>query len=380
MRTFEYQAKEILARYEIPTPRGIVCETAEDAVAAFDALGSAVVVKAQVLAGGRGKAGGIKFAVSKEEARAAAQQLLGTAIAGLPVARVLVEERLQIAAEFYLGVITDTDGYHGCPLLMIGSRGGMEIEDIAREDANAIRRAHIDPRYGIFPHHILSNLAEMSIPRKYHSQIEKVARQLYQAYWDMDGELAEINPLVVTAEDKVVAADARLYVDSNALFRHPELKPNFTNPFEERAAAARLAYVHLDGNIGIIANGAGLAMGTMDMVRLAGGRPANFLDPGERIMHPGGLEAAFGIILDNPNVEVVLFNIFGGGVRCDRIATRLVEVLSGIPDFHLPLVLCLRGRNEEEGQRIIAAFDCKSIKTTSSMEEAVEIAVKLGGE
>ncbi|MDA8187884.1 MAG: ADP-forming succinate--CoA ligase subunit beta [Dehalococcoidales bacterium] len=377
MRTFEYQAKEIFAKYKIPTPKGIVCESPEEAAAAFDAIGSEVVVKAQVMTGGRGKAGGVKFARSRQEAQAAADQILDMRISDLPVSKVLVEERLQIASEYYLSIITDTDGYHGCPLLMIGARGGMEVEEIANQDPNAMRRVHIDPRYGVFPHHVLSNLVQMPIAKKHHNQIEKIARQLYQAYWEMDGELAEINPLVVTADDRVIAADARLYIDSNALFRHPELKPTFTNPFEQRAASARLAYVHLDGNIGIIANGAGLAMGTMDMVRVAGGRPANFLDPGERIMHPGGLEAAFGIILDNPNVEAVLFNVFGGGVRCDRIATRLVEVLSGLPNFNLPMVLCLRGRNEEEGQRTIAAFGCKSIEMANSMEEAVERVVKL---
>jgi succinyl-CoA synthetase beta subunit len=376
---YEYQAKEILARYSIPIPRGQVCSSPREAAEACLQVGPEVAVKAQVLSGGRGRAGGIKFARSPEEARSLAEAMLGSQIGGLTAERVLVEERLPLAQEYYLGVMTDTDHQQACPLVMVSRRGGMEIEDLVREDPDLLRRRHIDPRYGLHDFQALGLLQEAQIPREWHRAMARIMRQLYQVYWEMDGEMVEINPLVVTTEGRLVAADARMNLDNNALFRHPEVERVFLNPFEARAAAAGLSYAHLDGNIGIMANGAGLGMATMDAVKLAGGQPANFLDPGIGFLEPKGILDSLRLLRDNSQVEVILINVFGGGIRCDLVAAGLLEALDTLPPSQVPIVACLRGRNEEVGLRTLAEKAPDGVKLVSSMEEAVQLAVELGG-
>lgn len=378
MRMYEYKAKEVFARYSIPIPRGRVCPSPQEAADACLEVGPSVVLKAQVLSGGRGKAGGIQLAQGPEEARKVAEALLGAQIGGLVVERILVEERLPIAQEYYLGVMNDTDHHRACPLVMVSRRGGMEIEDLVRDDPGLLKSLHIDPRYGLHDFQALGLIQEAQIPREWQRPLAQVLRRLYQAYWEMDGEMVEINPLVVTTEGKLVAADARMNIDSNALFRHPEVESVFLNPFEARAAAEGFSYAHLDGNIGIMANGAGLGMATMDAVHLAAGRPANFLDPGIAFLEPKGILAALRLLRDNPNVNVILINVFGGGIRCDLVAAGLVEALDTLPPSQVPIVACLRGRNEDVGLRTLAEKGLDRVKVLPSMEEAVRLAVELG--
>lgn len=379
MRMYEHKAKEVFARYSIPIPRGRVCSNSREAEEACRQVGPEVALKAQVLSGGRGRAGGIKFAQGPEEARRAAEALLGSRIGDLAVEQILVEERLPIDQEFYLGVMTDTDHHRACPLVMFSRRGGMEIEDLAREDPELLRCQHIDHRYGLHDFQSLGLLAEADIPSDLRRALLPVFRRLYQVYWEMDAEMVEINPLVVTAGGKLVAADARMNLDNNALFRHSEIEKVFTSPFEERATAAGFSYAHLGGNIGIMANGAGLGMATMDAVKQAGGEPANFLDPGIAFLETKGILTSLELLRDNPNVNVILINVFGGGIRCDLVATGLVEALDTLPPNQAPIVACLRGRNEDAGLRTLAERGQGRVKVLPSMEEAVKLAVELGG-
>lgn len=379
MRMYEYRAKEIFARYSIPIPSGRVCSTPREAEEACLLVGPEVALKAQVLSGGRGRAGGIKFAGGPEEARRAAEALLGYRIGDLAVEQILVEERLAIALEFYLGVMTDTDHHRACPLVMFSRQGGMEIEDLAREDPEALSRQHIDHRYGLHDFQSLGLLAEAGVPSDLRRSLLPVFRRLYQLYWEMDAEMVEINPLVVTTEGKLVAADARMNLDNNALFRHSEIERVFTSPFEERATAAGFSYAHLEGNIGIMANGAGLGMATMDAIKLAGGEPANFLDPGIAFLETKGILTSLELLRDNPNVNVILVNVFGGGIRCDLVATGLAEALDALPQSHVPIVACLRGRNEGVGIHTLAERGLGRVQVLPSMEEAVRLAVELGG-
>lgn len=375
---FEYRAKELFARYSIPIPRGEVCSTPSEAEEACRKVGPQVALKSQVLSGGRGRAGGIVFALDPEEARSAAGALLGSRIGGLPVEQVLVEERLSIGQEYYLGIMTDTDHHRACPLVIFSSRGGMEIEDLAREDPQLLRRQHIDHRYGLHDFQALGLLAEADIPSELRRTMLPAFRRLYQLYWEMDAQMVEINPFVVTTELRVVAADARVVLDDNALFRHPEIERVFTSPFEARATAAGFSYAHLEGNIGIMANGAGLGMATMDAVKLAGGDPANFLDPGIAFLETKGILSSLQLLRDNPKVNVILINVFGGGIRCDLVAAGLVEALDTLPPSQNPMVACLRGRNEDVGLQIMNERGLGRVKTLPSMEEAVQLAVELG--
>jgi succinyl-CoA synthetase beta subunit len=361
MKVHEFQAKEILARYGVAIPRGKVVTTSEDAKVVAKELGGTVVVKAQVHAGGRGKAGGVKLAKSPDEAAAVAAQILGmkliskqTGPEGKVVHKVLVEEALAIARELYLGVVLDRAA--GMPVMMASKFGGMEIEEVAAEHPEAILKEHFDPVVGLqaFQARKLGFALELSgeTLRKFVRFVVALAR----AYNETDASLAEINPLLITATGDVLALDAKMNFDDNALTRHPDIATmrdlDEEDPYEVEASKFDLNYIKLDGTIGCMVNGAGLAMATMDIIKHSGGAPANFLDVGggasqERV------EQAFRILLSDPAVKAVLINIFGGIVRCDMLAAGVVSAARNLA-VEVPIVARLEGTNVEEGRRILA--------------------------
>jgi len=378
LRLFEYEAKEILARHKIPVPEGLVCDNPGKIQEAYDQLGKNVVLKSQVLVGGRGKAGGIVFPHSSREAAEMGQRLLGTKIRGEPVEKVLVERALDIGQEYYLGIITDTD--RGCPLLMFSSEGGMDIETLASEKPDAVKRVFIDPLLGLSGYQVRGLLGETEIPHEYHQPIIAIAVALFKAYWDMDGELVEINPLVVTRDQQIFAADAKLNIDNNGLYRHPDVPKRAIESLEDRAAAANMSFIALDGDIGIISNGAGLTMATMDLLQLSGGNPANFLD-GKDALSKDGLKIGMDFIQENRNVKAILINIFAGGPRCDEIAQRIVETVAQLEEGKLlkvPVVVTLHGRYMEEGIKILSQFESPHFHQESEIEDAVRKVIALG--
>lgn len=334
MKLFEFEAKGFFKKRGIPVPEGVVCQTPEEAEQAYKKLGGNVVLKSQVLAGGRGKAGGIKFPKSDAEARQMAADLLKLKIKGEPVEKILVEKALDIKQEYYLGIITDPD--EGCPLLMFSAEGGMEIEVLAATKPGAIRKVLIDPCYGLLGFQVQNELKEAGVPLKLHNSIISVARGLYQTYWDMDGELIEINPLVVTGDGSIMAADAKFNIDNSGLYRQGEMPKRPAKTVEERAAEMALSYVLLDGNIGIISNGAGLTMSAMDYLRQEGASPANFLDLGGQATQAVTIKNAINLVLENPKVTALLIYIFAGGPRCDVIASGIIEAIDEL-DIRLRL-------------------------------------------
>jgi succinyl-CoA synthetase beta subunit len=381
MKLFEFEAKGFFRKAGIPVPEGVVVETTEEARKAYSDLGGNVVLKSQVLVGGRGRAGGIKFPKSEDEAYEMADQLLHMEIKDVPVEKILVERALNIKREYYLGIITDPD--KGCPLLMFSAEGGMEIEDLAAQKPEAIRKVLIDPRYGLLGYQLQFELQEGGVPKELHNGIINVARRLYQTYWDMDGELIEINPLVVTNEGKVVAADAKFNIDNSGLPRHPELPKRPAKNIEERAAEMGLSYVLLDGNIGIISNGAGLTMSAMDFMREYGASPANFLDLGGQATQAVTIKNGIKIVLENPNVTALLIYIFAGGPRCDVIASGIIEALDEMEkekSLRVPIVATLHGRYKEEGMKILSASKSPYLHLETEVEDAVRKVIKLGGQ
>ncbi len=378
MRLLEHQAKAVFARYGIPVPEGRVARTPEEAREIARELGCPVAVKAQVLVGARGRAGGILFADTPEEAEAAARKLLGSEIRGVKVHEVLVEEKLAIAKELYLGFTIDRPARSY--VAIASPEGGMEIEEVAERSPELIFKHHVDPLVGFKPYHALALAKRMGYSGKQALEVARIFTALYRLAVECDAELTEINPLVETADGRFVAADARLIVDDNALFRHPELAelerpPSEESERERMAREAGLGYVELDGDIGIIGNGAGLVMATLDMVALHGGRPADFLDIG------GGASAdrmarALDIVLSNPRVKVVLINILGGITRCDEIARGILAAMERL-GVRKPMVIRLVGTNEAEGRAILEAA---GISVLDSMEEAARKAVELARE
>ncbi|MEA3441941.1 MAG: ADP-forming succinate--CoA ligase subunit beta [Chloroflexota bacterium] len=381
MKLLEFEAKGFFRKAGIPVPEGVVAQTAEEARKAYSDLGGNVVLKSQVLVGGRGKAGGIKFPKSEKEAYEMAGQLFRMQIKGVPVEKILVEKALDIKREYYLGIITDPD--EGCPLLMFSAEGGMEIEDLASQKPAAIKRVLIDPRYGLFGYQLQFELQEAGLPKELHNGIINVARRLYQTYWDMDGELIEINPLVVTNEGKVVAADAKFNIDNSGLPRHPELPKRPAKNIEERAAELGLSYVLLDGNIGIISNGAGLTMAAMDFMREYGSSPANFLDLGGQATQAVTIKNGIKIVLENHNVTALLIYIFAGGPRCDVIASGIIEALDEMEkekSLRVPIVATLHGRYNKEGMKILSASKSPYLHLEAEVEDAVHKVIELGGQ
>lgn len=372
MKLHEYQSKQIFSRYGIPIPKGRVAATADEAKQIAKDLGSWVVIKSQVLVGGRGKAGGIRLAKTSEEAAEFADQILSMEIKSLPVRKVLVDEAAPIEAEIYLGITNDRNARR--PVMISSSAGGVEIEEVARTTPEKIVKILIDPLLGLRDYQARDIAAGIDLNRECWRQFLQIAKGLWQVYKDCDATLAEINPLVVTTGQKLLALDGKMVIDDNALFRQQTLAEmrdsDIEAPSEIEARRYGLSFIKLDGNIGCMVNGAGLAMTTMDIIKLFGGSPANFLDIG------GGassdkVSAALRIILTDRNVKAVLYNIFGGITRCDEVARGILAAIQEVKP-NVPMVVRLVGTNAEEGRRILA--DANMI-TAETLVEAAQKAV-----
>ncbi len=375
MDLYEYQGKELFQRHGIPVPRFIIAETPESARAATEILGGTSVVKVQVQVGGRGKGGGVVLADTPDEAEAAAERMLREGFQGHRVNRVLVEERLPIAREFYAAIVLDRST--GTDLAMVASEGGMDIEELARTKPEALRRLHIDPEIGIHPYHLRGLTG--ALPSEARDLVENVLAGLYDVLVKEDATLVEVNPLVLLTDGRVFALDAKVTIDDNALFRQPEIEMLRTvfpiTRIEFLAREAGLQYVKLDGQVGIIGNGAGLVMSTLDLVQQAGAAAANFLDVG------GGASAdaiatSLEVILSDPNVKAVLVNIFGGITRCDLVAAGLLEALARVSP-RVKIVTRLDGTNAEEGRRILEEAAHPMIVSVPTMLEAARVAAEL---
>ncbi|WP_297325353.1 ADP-forming succinate--CoA ligase subunit beta [Nitrosomonas sp.] len=382
MKIHEYQAKEILQKYEVVTPRGIACFSVDDAVNAAQQLGGEVwVVKAQIYAGGRGKGGGVKVAKSLDEVRQRASEILNmrlvthqTGPEGQVVHRLFIEQGVRIEKEFYVGMVVDRRQQRVC--LMASSEGGMEIEQVAAATPEKIHKVFIDPVAGLRAQEAQDIAIKIGIPEQSLPQAIKLLQGLYQAFDESDASLLEINPLALTAEKQVIALDAKMNFDDNALFRHPEIIAlrdlDEEDPVEIEASKHELSYIPLDGNIGCLVNGAGLAMATMDIIKLYGGNPANFLDVG------GGATAekvteAFKLMLRNPKLQAILVNIFGGIMKCDVIAQGVVAAARDVK-LAVPLVVRLEGTNVDLGKKILADSGL-TIISADNMADAAQKAV-----
>ncbi|MDT7541923.1 MAG: succinyl-CoA synthetase beta subunit [Acidobacteriota bacterium] len=386
MKIHEYQGKELLQRFGVAVPRGLVARSPEEAYHAAKELGTdVVVVKAQIHAGGRGKGGGVKLAKSADEAREIAAKMLGmtlithqTGPEGREVRTVLVEEGLPIDKEFYLGIVLDRAT--GRPVFMASSEGGMDIEEVAAKTPEKILKETIDPAIGFRPYQARKLAFGLGLPAELINQAAKFMQSLYNAYEQLDASLMEINPFLLTKDKRLIALDAKVTFDDNAMFRHKEFLDlrdlNEEEPLEIEASKFDLNYIKLDGNIACMVNGAGLAMATMDIIKLAGGEPANFLDVGggasqERVA------AAFRILLADPAVRAVLINIFGGIVRTDMVARGVIEAAKAI-GVKVPVVVRLEGTNVEEGRRLIAESGM-NFTVGNGMKDAAEKVVALAG-
>ncbi len=376
MDMYEHQGKELLARFGIPVSAGRVATTAAEARAAAEELGEPVVVKAQVLTGGRGKAGGVKLAEGPDEAEARAAEILGLDIRGHVVRRLWIETASDIEREYYLSVALDRGV--GQALLMFTTQGGVEIEQVVAESPEALARVHVDPLEGFEPHHV-RELLETVADQGERAQIEQIVTALYRCFVDSDATLCEINPLIVTPAGEVRALDAKVTIDDSALFRHPDLAElrdtAAADPLEAFARERGVIYVKLDGSVGILGNGAGLSMSTVDVVVVAGGRPANFCDLGGG-GSAAGVVAALEVIARDSQVRSILFNIFGGITRCDEVARGILTALDEI-DLDVPIVVRLDGTNAEEGRRILAEADREGLVLEPTMLEAARRAVEL---
>jgi succinyl-CoA synthetase beta subunit len=377
MDLLEYQGKQLFARHGVPVPSGSPATTVEQAVAAADEIGYPCVIKAQVQIGGRGKAGGIKVAKDRTEAEAHAEAILGMDIRGHTVHEVWVEAASDIAAEYYASIVFDRSAKR--PLVMLSTQGGVEIEEVAASDPDAIATLHVDPLLGFQDFHARRLAFEAGVDEDVVRPIGALLNKLYAAFVAEEAMLVEVNPLIVTGDRQVTALDAKVTLDDNSLFRHADnaaLRNVAAEDEQERMARERdLTFVKLDGNVGILGNGAGLVMSTLDVVAQAGGAPANFLDAG------GGARAdaitqAVEVILSNPNVTAVLFNIFGGITRCDEVARGLIEAFAVIKPS-VPFVVRLDGTNDEEGRRLLAEADLPNVYTEATMLGAAEKVVEL---
>ncbi len=380
MKLHEHQAKEVLKKYGLPVPEGKVAFTLQEARQVAEELGKfPLVVKAQVHCGGRGKAGGVKLVKSMEELESAVEGMLGKVLKtfqcpdGKPVNRVWIERATPIEKEYYLSITLDRAVSK--PVLMASAEGGMEIEEVAKEKPEAIYMLHIDPDLGLMPSQARKLAFKLGVPV---NDFVKIALGLYKAYEELDASLVEVNPLVLTKDGKLVLLDAKVEIDDNALFRHKDLEEmedlTQLDPLEVEAKKYSLNYIKLDGNIGCMVNGAGLAMTTMDIIKLAGGEPANFLDVG------GGANVeqianAFRILMADKNVKAVFINIFGGILRCDRLANGLIEAAKMV-EIKVPVVVRMEGTNVEEGKRILSESGLNFI-TAEDMWDGAKKAVEL---
>ncbi len=380
MDLLEYQGKQLFARHGIPVPEGRHARTVDEAVEAATQLGFPVVIKAQVKIGGRGKAGGIKLAEDAEAAREHARAILGMDLRGFTVHELWVERASQIEAELYASVIFDRAAKR--PLLMLSTRGGMDIEAVAEEDPEAIATLHVDPLLGFQDFHGRRLAYAAKVPDDLVRPVGAFLHRLYGAFVSEEATLMEVNPLIVTSDHDVAALDAKVTLDDSALFRHPdnaELRdPSAEDPQERMAKERGLTYVSLDGDIGILGNGAGLVMSTLDVVAQYGGEPANFLDAGGG-SRAEAITSAVEVILANARVKAVLFNIFGGITRCDEVARGLIEAFRQI-EPQVPFVVRLDGTNDVEGRRILAEAALPNVHAATTMNEAAERVVALARE
>ena len=381
MKIHEYQAKELLRTFGVTTPRGIACFSVDEAVKAASDLGGSVwVVKAQIHAGGRGKGGGVKVAKSVDEVRDWSSKILGmqlkthqTGPGGQKVRRLLIEEGADISKELYVGIVVDRESQRVC--VMVSPDGGMDIEEVAAKTPERIHKVVVDPDSGLSREAAKDLSRKMGVADASLAKSATMLQSLYQAFWELDASLAEINPMILTGDGDVIALDAKMSFDENALFRHPALVEmrdlDEEDPAEVEASNHDLSYISLDGDIGCLVNGAGLAMATMDAIKLFGGEPANFLDVG------GGattekVNEAFKIMLRNPNLKAILVNIFGGIMRCDIIATGVVEAARQVK-LAVPLVVRMKGTNEDIGRKILAESGLPIISAENMGEAAQRI-------
>jgi succinyl-CoA synthetase beta subunit len=379
MDLLEYQGKQLFAKHGVPVPDGRPATTVPEAVEAAEELGYPVVIKAQVQIGGRGKAGGIKLAKDRAEAEQHATAILGMDIRGFTVHELYVEKASEIDEEYYAAIVFDRSAKK--PMAMLSRMGGMDVEEVADKDPEAMRMLHVDPLLGLQDFHGRRLAFESGIAEDVIRPVGAMLAGLYDVFVREDATLVEVNPLLVTKNREVVALDAKVTVDDNALFRHPDVAEmrdlSAEDPQERMAKERGLTYVKLDGNVGILGNGAGLVMSTLDVVAQAGGTPANFLDAG------GGSKAeaitsAVEVILSDDKVKAVLFNIFGGITRCDEVARGLIEAFEQIkPD--VPFVVRLDGTNDKEGRALLAEADLPNVHTESTMLGAAEKVVELAG-
>lgn len=376
LKLYEYEAKMILAQYGIPTAKGELAKTPEDAEKIVEKLKSPVVVKAQVLVAGRGKAGGILFAQNPSDAQSTAKKILSMQIKGIPVKSVWIEEKIQVKKELYFGLTTDR--FNQTYVTIASSMGGMDLEEIASKAPEKIIKTPVGPELGFRPFQAKDIAHKMGYSGSQLVELSRTLEKLYMVGMDYDAELIEMNPLVETIDGRFMAADARIIIDDNALFRHPEYQKKMLAGESELSAAEveamknDLAYVKLEGNIGVIGNGAGLVMATLDTIQYYGGKPANFLDvgggaPSDRIA------LALKIVLSDPNVRVLFINIMGGITRCDEVARGILEARQKV-GIKKPIVIRLVGTNEEEGRRILTEAE---IPVLESMEEASQKAVQI---
>ena len=378
MDLHEYQGKELFQRFGIPVSEGRLATTPDEARAAADELGGPVVVKAQVLTGGRGKAGGIKLAKTPDEAHAGAAEILGMDIRGHTVEKVWVERASDIAREYYLSIAFDRSAKQ--PLFMFTTQGGMDIEEVAASSPDALVRLHVDPLEGYHPWQARQLVYQAGVQEpSEQKQIVAIIGKLYEAFVGCDATLCEINPLVVTPEGEVRALDSKFTVDDNALFRHPDVAEmrdvGAADPLEALAREKGVTYVKLEGDVGVLGNGAGLTMATVDVVTFVGGRPADFCDLG------GGGDAqgvvnALEVISNDPDVRSIFFNIFGGITRCDEVARGILQALAQMEIEH-PIVVRLDGTNAEEGRRLLREADASNVHTEATMLDGARRAVEL---
>jgi succinyl-CoA synthetase beta subunit len=377
MKLHEYQSKTIFSKYGIPIPKGRVAATAQEAKQIAEELGVRIVIKAQVLVGGRGKAGGVKLAKDPAEAAQLAAQILGMDIKGLPVRKVLVDEASAIDQEIYFSITNDRAAKK--PVMIASAAGGIDIEEVAAKTPDKIIKSHIDPLLGLREYQARDVAVAIDLPREYMKDFVKVAMGLWEVYKATDATLAEINPLVITKDKKLVALDGKMMIDDSALFRQPDLNEmrdtDEDDPSEIEARKYGLSFIKLDGNIGCMVNGAGLAMTSMDVIKLFGGEPANFLDIG------GGassekVTAAMRIILTDPNVKAVLFNIFGGITRCDEVARGILMAMEEVKP-KVPMIVRLVGTNAEEGRKLLENANMLTAQTLAdAARKSVEAAKK----
>jgi succinyl-CoA synthetase beta subunit len=372
MKLYEYESKDIAKRYGVTTPRGRLVSTPEEAKRAASELGS-VVIKAQVLVGGRGLAGGVKVAEKPEDAYAVAERLLSTSIRGERVEKLLVEEKVCISRELYLSLTVDRATRR--PVYLVSEMGGVEIEELAKKYPEKIYRVYVDPGVGYLEYMSREAIQVLKLPWALLQDLSQIMRAMYNIMIDYDAELVEFNPLALTCDNKLVALDAKIIIDDNSLYRRVELQKLYgrdLSEYEKRAKELGFSYVELDGDIGVISNGAGLTMATMDSILYYGGKPANFLDIGGGARRESVKEAVK-LMLNHPRSRVLLVNIFGGITRCDEVAAGIVEAIREVGAVK-PIVVRMLGTNEEEGRRILREH---GIEVYSEMDDAVKAAVEV---